>query len=136
MQRFATLHVAFRDPSCSVSRPFMQLLVGAMNPAMQPMDEEHEIEHGHDDISERWSHMSKLLQRGSPFGNETGRLPNGMFEAEPGVSGYTRTHLDMTCQHFSRQLLRRMQGGCKVLVVGAGGLGCEASVNSAAKRFS
>eukprot|EP01036_Dinobryon_divergens_P046221 gene46221-61810_t len=44
----------------------------------------------------KWRDLAKVLSRPSSFGNETGKLPNGEFEPN-----------------------------LKVLVVGAGGLGCE-----------
>ena len=54
---------------------------------------------------ERWSQLSTVYSRPSPFGNETGSLPNGEYEPGPGV-------LDTVKKS-------------KVLVIGAGGLGCE-----------
>ena len=54
----------------------------------------------------KWSSMKRFLSRQSPFGNETGQLPNGYYE--PGIELFHRLHNDT-----------------KVLVVGAGGLGCE-----------
>ena len=54
----------------------------------------------------KWSSMKRFLSRQSPFGNETGQLPNGYYE--PGI-----------------ELFNRLHNYTKVLVVGAGGLGCE-----------
>ena len=51
--------------------------------------------------------VESLLLSASPFGNETGSLPNGEFV--PGLA---------TCKRVSE---------AKVLVLGAGGLGCEVS---------
>jgi hypothetical protein len=50
--------------------------------------------------------MERLLSRASPFGNETGQLANGYYTPGPDV--------------FSA-----LNKDSKVLVVGAGGLGCE-----------
>ena len=52
--------------------------------------------------------LSTLLNRKSPFSNETGRLPIGEFDTSAGQGG-------------ASSLLRN----AKILVVGAGGLGCE-----------
>ena len=57
-------------------------------------------------IDQRWNHLSLLTSRSSPFGNETGQLPNGVFEPSP-------------------SLLKSVQESTKILVIGAGGLGCE-----------
>ena len=53
----------------------------------------------------RFSNLNTIYNRESPFGNETGSLPNG--EYEPGL-----------------QVLENLREA-KVLVIGAGGLGCE-----------
>eukprot|EP01034_Spumella_vulgaris_P011586 gene11586-14745_t len=50
--------------------------------------------------------MEKFLSRPSPFGNETGQLPNGYYVPSPSV-------------------FKSLNSDSKVLVVGAGGLGCE-----------
>lgn len=56
-------------------------------------------------IDSRWAGVNAMYSRPSPFGNETGSLPNG--EYEPGT-----------------QVLENVRSA-KVLVIGAGGLGCE-----------
>ncbi|CAM9109196.1 unnamed protein product [Sphacelaria rigidula] len=58
------------------------------------------------DPSQRWRAMEKILARASPFGAETGLLPTGQFEPFENVAEY-------------------LEGEFKVLVIGAGGLGCE-----------
>jgi NEDD8-activating enzyme E1 len=57
---------------------------------------------------DRWHSIKALLSRPSGFGNETGKLANGYYEPERGDETFT-------C----------LQHNTKVLVVGAGGLGCE-----------
>jgi ubiquitin-activating enzyme E1 C len=54
----------------------------------------------------RWMPLHRVLSRLSPFGNETGTLPIGEFEPA------------------GTELLEKLRGA-KVLVIGAGGLGCE-----------
>lgn len=54
---------------------------------------------------ERWAAWRRVLSRSSFFGNETGKLPNGLFEPSLELFDKLRT--------------------TKVLVIGAGGLGCE-----------
>ena len=59
--------------------------------------------------TDKWSGISRLLENPSPFSNETGKL--GIGEFEPG-----------------KDVLKSLQSSeTKVLVVGAGGLGCEVS---------
>jgi ubiquitin-activating enzyme E1 C len=58
------------------------------------------------EVDNRWENLKKLLLRPSKFGNETGRLPNGEFTPGP-------------------ELWDQIRNNTKVLVVGAGGLGCE-----------
>lgn len=61
----------------------------------------------------RWAQSwQRALSRPSPFGNETGRLPNGYYEPSP-------------------QLFSSMRSDSKVLVIGAGGLGSEILKNLA-----
>lgn len=62
--------------------------------------------------------LSTLLSRPSPFTNESGALPIGEFEP------ITTTTINNTTQHPSLST-------SKVLVVGAGGLGCEILKNLA-----
>ena len=50
--------------------------------------------------------MEKIFSRSSPFGNETGKLPNGYYLPTENV-------------------FATLQQNKKVLVIGAGGLGCE-----------
>ena len=54
----------------------------------------------------RWEAINHMLSRPTPFGNETGKLPMGEFEACQGA-------------------LKKLRTTTKILLVGAGGLGCE-----------
>ena len=56
----------------------------------------------------RWTKLQRMLSRPSYFGNETGTLPNGLYEPGPHLFG---------CIQSPQQPA--------ILVVGAGGLGCE-----------
>mmetsp|Transcript_531 Transcript_531/g.983 ORF Transcript_531/g.983 Transcript_531/m.983 type:complete len:142 (-) Transcript_531:1709-2134(-) len=64
--------------------------------------------------------LSTLLTRKSPFGNETGSLPIGEFDSSVDNNG--------TGESTSGSSLVR---NAKILVVGAGGLGCEILKNLA-----
>lgn len=57
-------------------------------------------------VCKKWANMEKFLSRPSPFGNETGQLPNGYYVPSPSV-------------------FKSLNSDSRVLVVGAGGLGCE-----------
>ena len=56
--------------------------------------------------------LATLISRPSPFANETGALPIGEFEPIETASSHSHSHSDPL-------------SSAKVLVVGAGGLGCE-----------
>jgi hypothetical protein len=77
--------------------------------------------------------LDYMLMRPSPFGNETGTLANGLFE--PGMD-VRRTYfiallvLGRFVHHYSSafgllQTKRKLTEQTRVLVIGAGGLGCE-----------
>lgn len=57
----------------------------------------------------RWTKWKTLLSRPSAFGNETGTLPNGYYEPK--------------LQILNDRIYAADES--KVLIVGAGGLGCE-----------
>lgn len=69
------------------------------------------------DEQERWSTLSGIFTRPSNFGNETGLLPNGYYEP-------------------SLETFHRLRFQTKVLVVGAGGLGCEILKDLALSGFT
>lgn len=64
----------------------------------------------------KFKKLNRLFSRPSSFGNETGSLPNGIFEPSP-------------------ELLASIQKDKKILIVGAGGLGCEIIKNFALLGF-
>jgi len=65
----------------------------------------------------KWRGLNNILTRSSSFGNETGSLPNGVFNP-------------------SSNLLAEIRQNSKVLVIGAGGLGCELLKDLALSGFS
>jgi molybdopterin/thiamine biosynthesis adenylyltransferase len=101
-------------PAAAAKRPTRAAATPAKESAAaeREMDEEPELindgdEEADGDVDyERFADVNKLLLRSSPFGCETGKLALGEFE--PGTD--TRDFV---------------MGDVKVLVIGAGGLGCE-----------
>ena len=77
-----------------------------------------------------------LLSRPSPFGNETGDLPNGEFEPITekillnDVPVISKTATSNNNNNNNNPLAHK-----RVLVVGAGGLGCELLKNLAMVSF-
>lgn len=71
--------------------------------------------------SRRRASLLTLLRRASPFANESGPLPCGEFEP------ITSAVVPPPAHHYECSAL----GGARVLVVGAGGLGCEILKNLA-----
>lgn len=65
----------------------------------------------------RWDTLNTVFSRPSGFGNESGALPNGVYE--PGSEN-----------------LDRLRKHTKVLVIGAGGLGCEMLKDLALSGFT
>lgn len=65
---------------------------------------------------ERWTDINRILTRPSPYGNETGKLPNGVYEP-------------------TGKLIETLHDS-KILVVGAGGLGCEILKDLALSGFT
>lgn len=57
-------------------------------------------------MENRWNNWQNLYTRPTSFGNETGKLPINEFSP-------------------NKNILEKIQKDVKVLVVGAGGLGCE-----------
>lgn len=86
----------------------------------------------------RWRSIERLLSRPSSFGNETGKLANGYYEPDQGPIVLQR--LQSNLQPHDRSGMNdstndtetdnessagNISEAVKVLVVGAGGLGCE-----------
>lgn len=91
---------------------------------------EMEVETSSD--SARWEDMSKLVMRGSAFPMEQGSLATGVFEPGPEVRawGSDASTCAVSAPPSPRpsQTMSFIQNDCKVLVIGAGGLGCEVPV--------
>lgn len=72
-------------------------------------------------------HLDKIFLRSTHYGSESGSLPMGEFESGPSVRGGAPDLLFLQpLEPFARALqVKKALAEAKVLVIGAGGLGCE-----------